>query len=118
MATRVSKTRNLTRQSRVTKEVVMLKGSSQVFIVGVFLTLFLSSGMYLYSVNRNATQGYHLRTLEKEIAKLSEKNAELQIAEADMRSFYRINAAKDDLQMEKAEQVKYLEPPKDTVALR
>ncbi len=118
MSARIPKKTTHSRQSRVTAEAVVLKGSSQVFIVGVFLTLFLSSGMYLYSVNRNATQGYHLRTLEKEIAKLSEKNAELQIAEADMRSFYRINEAKDDLQMEKAEQVKYLEPPKDTVALR
>ena len=95
-----------------------LKGSSQVFIAGVFLTLFLASGMYLYSVNRNAVQGYHLRALEKKIAELSDRNAQLQISEADMRSFYRINEVKDDLGMEKAEEVKYLEPPKDTVALR
>ncbi len=94
-----------------------LKGSSHSMAMGVLLTLFLSAGGYLYSVNRNATQGYHLRALEKEIAKLSEENTELKISEADMRSFYRINESKDELQMEKAEAVKYLET-KDTVAFR
>ncbi len=94
-----------------------LKGSSQALVMGVILTLFLSAGSYLYSVNRNATQGYHLRALEKEIAKLSEENTELKISEADMRSFYRINESKDELQMEKAETLKYLES-KDTVAFR
>lgn len=94
-----------------------LKGSSQAMALGVLLTLFLSAGGYLYSVNRNATQGYHLRALEKEIAKLSEENTELKISEADMRSFYRINESKDELQMEKAESLKYLEI-KDTVASR
>ena len=59
-----------------------------------------------------------INQLEKRIAELSDQNAQLQISEADMRSFYRINEVKDDLGMEKAEEIKYLEPPKDTVALR
>ena len=118
MAAHIPKKENGSSCSRTTTKVALLKGSSQAFIVAVFLTLFLTSGMYLFSVNRNAVQGYHLRALEKEITRLSEQNAELQIAEADMRSFYRINEVKEDLQMEKAEQLKYLEPKKDTVALR
>ena len=118
MPARNPKKENSTNRGRTNVSGTVLRGTSQAFIVGVFMILFLASGMYLYSVNRNATQGYHLRALEKEIARLSEQNAELQIAEADMRSFYRINEAKEDLQMEKAEQLKYLEPKKDTVALR
>lgn len=111
-----SKSRDISARKKVVPS-TGLKGSSQALIMGVLLTLFVSAGSYLYSVNRNATQGYHLRALEKEIAKLSEENTELKISEADMRSFYRINASKDELQMEKAESLKYLEA-KDTVALR
>ena len=119
MKARVLKKEKSIHQARTQqKSVSSLGGASRVFIVGVFLTLFLASGMYLYSVNRNAVQGYHLRALEKRIAELSDQNAQLQISEADMRSFYRINEVKDDLGMEKAEEIKYLEPPKDTVALR
>jgi uncharacterized protein HemX len=118
MKARIPKKENGSSRSRTSAKVTVLKGSSQAFIVAIFLTLFLTSGMYLFSVNRNAVQGYHLRALEKEITRLSAQNAELQIAEADMRSFYRINEVKDDLQMEKAPQLKYLEPKKDTVALR
>ena len=119
MKARVLQPKNSARQARPhAQSGVTLRGGSQVFIAGVLMILFGAAGMYLYSVNRNAVQGYHLRSLEKQIATLSERNAELQITEADMRSFYRINAVKDDLQMEKAESIKYLEPPKDTVALR
>lgn len=94
-----------------------VKGSSQIFILGVFVMLFIASGVYLYSVNRNAVQGYHLRALEKEIAILSEANAQLRISEADMRSFYRINERKDELQMQKTEALKYLEN-KETLAFK
>ena len=68
MAARIPKKENSSGRSRSNTKVVMLKGSSQALIVAVFLTLFLTSGMYLFSVNRNAVQGYHLRALEKEIA--------------------------------------------------
>lgn len=97
---------------------VVLQGSSRGFVLGMLFTLFLSAGIYLFSVNRNAVQGYHLRSLEKEIGTLEEKNAELRISEADLRSFYRINATKEELNMQKTETLKYLEAHEETVALR
>lgn len=95
-----------------------LQGSAQGLVLGALFTLFLSAGLYLFSVNRNAVQGYHLRNLEKEIGTLEEKNAELRISEADLRSFYRINETKEELNMQKTETLKYLDTHDDTVALR
>ena len=95
-----------------------LTGSVQTFLLAVLMVLFVTGGGYLFSVNRTAVQGYHLRSLEKEIDTLKEKNAELRIAEADLRSLYKIEASKDELQMEKVDtNVKFLEA-RDTVALK
>ncbi|MEK7494728.1 MAG: hypothetical protein AAB519_01290 [Patescibacteria group bacterium] len=95
-----------------------LSGSAQNVIVMVLMVMFVAGGGYLFSVNQTAVQGYHLRALEKEIDTLKEKNSELRIAEADLRSLYKIEASKDELQMEKVDtNVKFLEA-RDTVALK
>lgn len=94
-----------------------LAGSTHTFILLVLLVVFVAGGGYLYSVNRSAVQGYHMRTLEKEIDKLKQNNAELKITEADLRSLYRIEASGEALDMEKLENVIYLEE-RGPVALR
>ena len=71
--------------------------------------LFVSGGGYLYSVNQSAVQGYHMRTLEKEIALLKQQNAELRIVEADFRSLSRIEAAQEELRMRKLDNIKYID---------
>lgn len=86
-----------------------LSGSVHLFVLTVLTTLFVSGGCYLYSVNQSAVQGYHMRTLEKEIDTLKQKNAELRITEADLRSLERIESSESELQMQKLEDVKYLE---------
>lgn len=87
-----------------------LSGSVHLFVVAILTAVFVSGGCYLYSVNQNAVQGYHMRTLEKEINILKQKNAELRIAEADLRSLHRIEeVSSQELQMQKLENVKYIE---------
>lgn len=86
-----------------------LSGSVHIVMLGVLLVIFVIGGGYLYSVNRSAVQGYHLRTLEKEIDALKQENAELKISEADFRSLYRIEASGEELHMEKIDTVTYLE---------
>jgi Tfp pilus assembly protein PilN len=87
-----------------------LAGSVHLLLVAVMAALFVSGGCYLYSVNQNAVQGYHMRTLEKEIALLEQKNAELRIVEADLRSLHRIEAVtSQELEMQKLENIKYRE---------
>lgn len=94
-----------------------LSGSVHMLVLGILMAVFVASGGYLYSVNRSAVQGYHLRTLEKEIGKLKQENAELRIAEADLRSLYRIKASGEELRMEQPAVVKYLEE-RGPIALR
>lgn len=88
---------------------VELSGSVHMFLLAILTALFVSGGGYLYSVNQNAVQGYHMRSLEKEINILKQKSAELRITEADLRSLQRIEASEGELQMQKLENVKYLE---------
>lgn len=94
-----------------------LSGSVHLFVLGILTLMFAIGGGYLYSVNRSAVQGYHMRTIENEINKLKEENVELKITEADLRSLYRIEASGEELQMQKLENVKYLEK-RGPVALR
>ncbi len=86
-----------------------LSGSVHMLVLSILTVLFVSGGCYLYSVNQSAVQGYHMRTLEKEIGSLKEKNAELRITEADLRSLERIEASQGELEMQKLENVKYIE---------
>lgn len=88
---------------------IELAGSVHIFMLAILLIIFAAGGCYLYSVNRSAVQGYHLRTLEKEIDKLKQENAEFKITEADLRSLYRIEASEEALGMQKLDTIIYLE---------
>lgn len=94
-----------------------LSGSVHILILSILMVMFVVGGGYLYSVNRNAVQGYSLRTLEKEINTLKQENAELKITEVDLRSLYRIETAEEGLHMQKVESAVYLEE-RGPVALR
>lgn len=94
-----------------------LAGSVHMLVLGVLTMLFLSGGGYLYAVNQSAVQGYHMRTLEKEINALKQQSAELRITEADLRSLEHIESSSAELQMKKMENVKYVEE-RGPVALR
>lgn len=84
-------------------------GSVSMLVIGVLSLAFALGGYHLYSVNRSAVQGYHMRSAEKEIAALREENADLKIKEADLRSLNRIEAAGEELRMQKADEERYLE---------
>jgi hypothetical protein len=86
-----------------------LSGSAHILMLGTLMVTFVIGGGYLYSVNQSAGQGYHMRTLEKEIDILKQDNANLKVTEADLRSLYRIETAEEDLHMEKVENAIYLE---------
>jgi len=80
------------------------------FFVGVL-------GMHIYSVNSNAVQGYQVRQLEKEISLMQEENARLKIQEADVKSFQRIDEARESLSLDQVINPQYFEE-RDVVASR
>ncbi len=80
------------------------------FFVGVL-------GTHIYSVNSNAVQGYQVRHLEKQIANLQEENARLKIQEADVKSFQRIDEARESLSLDQVQTPQYFEE-RDIVASR
>lgn len=86
-----------------------LSGSAHISVLGVLMVVFVIGGGYLYSVNQSAVQGYHMRALEKEIGVLKQDNANLKVAEADLKSLYRIETAETDLQMQKVESAIYID---------
>lgn len=88
---------------------INLPGSVHMFILSVLMVVFVTGGGYIYSVNRNAVQGYQLRTLEKEMNILRDENAKLRIAEMDLRSLGRIETAEETLRMQKIDTAVYLE---------
>mgnify|MGYP003590082027 CR=1 FL=1 len=80
------------------------------FFVGVL-------GTHIYSVNSNAVQGYQVRHQEKKIASMQEENARLKIQEADVKSFQRIDEARDALSLDQVQAPQYFEE-RDMVASR
>jgi len=91
------------------KQSIELSGSIHIFMLGILLVVFVVGGGYLYAVNQSAVQGYHMRTLEKEIGTLKQENTKLKIVEADLRSLYRIEVSEEVLTMHKLDTAVYLE---------
>ncbi len=106
MSQKITSTGSLARVRAAAPPVDIVKIASRFLLV-----VFLTGGGYLFAVNQNAVRGYQIRTLEKEISSLKEKNTELKIAEADLRSLYRIESNGAGLEMEKLDLVKYLDEP-------
>lgn len=84
---------------------------------GILLFLIFLSGMYVFSINSNAVQGYRMRHLEERITEMQEENARLRISLADAKSFQRIEAVSESLTLQKAEEWQYFEEH-DRVASR
>ncbi len=87
--------------------------------MSLFILLFFVGvlGTHIYSVNSNAVQGYQVRHLEKEVARMQEENARLKIQEADVKSFQRIDEARESLSLEQTTSPQYFEE-QEVIAFR
>lgn len=93
-------------------------GAAHVAIVGLLSLSLVSAGLYVFTVNQSAVQGYAIRTLEKELKGLKKENAELRVREAEVTSLTSVEAGSTDLRMEKAEALKVITAHSNTVAVR
>jgi|GEM_PF-4518404 len=92
--------------------------SAHVAVVALLGLSLLAAGLYVYSVNRSAVQGYAIRNLEKGLKELKKENAELRRREAEAKSLSRVEAGSSDLRMEKADITVVLNARSNAVALR
>lgn len=83
-------------------------------IVAVVLLIIVYIGL----TNDIATQGYRLKTLQQEIKRLEEINAELSIQVAAAESLQRLESASNSLALTPLEHVEYLTTPVTAVAVR
>jgi hypothetical protein len=85
--------------------------------VALMVCIFVLGGMYLYTTNRIAVQGYTIGEREKQLALLKRDNNQLRIEEAELKSLYRIEEAGKRLNMFEPTQIHYVDES-NTLALR
>lgn len=93
-------------------------GAAHVAVIILLALSLVSAGLYVYSVNRGAVQGYAIRTLENELKELKKQNAELRVVEAEAKSLVRVETGSQELRMERAEIDKVITTRTNTVATR
>ncbi|MDD5566856.1 MAG: hypothetical protein PHH01_01550 [Patescibacteria group bacterium] len=82
------------------------------------LVLIIVLGLaYLVQVNRTATSGFAIDSLNKDIKDLQESSQKMELQVADLQSLQKIQAATERLQLVARTKLEYLEPTQGAVAL-
>lgn len=76
------------------------------FVIMLFVVL--AGIVYIYSINSSAVKGFEMRKAEKEVTGLKKENEKLIIKEAELKSLYNIEEASKKLNMEKPEEISYI----------
>lgn len=81
--------------------------------LNLFLVVLICAAglLYIFEVNNSATYGYKITNLEKQIEELSEKNEDLKMKEAELRSIYNIEEKTKNLNMTAPKDVSYISLP-------
>jgi cell division protein FtsL len=78
----------------------------------VLVVLICALGVfYIFEVNNVATKGYDIKSLEKQVQELKDKNENLKIREAELKSMYNIEEKTKDLNMTAPADISYLTLP-------
>jgi hypothetical protein len=97
-----------------THDTALYQQKLPVYIAGIVILL---GAFYLYTTNRVAVQGYAIRGVEQDIARLKQDNNQLRIEEAELKSLYRIEEAGKRMNMFEPAKVNYIEET-NSIALR
>jgi len=126
LTTRTADLRNVAEMLRLRKEKADL-GSRFTFVrknksafgririslaAGVFLVAIILVGagaLYLYQVNRIATQGYEIRGIEKQIKELNQESQNLKIREVELKSMRNIEKSLENSDLVNSSEISYVE---------
>lgn len=95
-----------------------LKISTQKFAIILTLGAIVSGFGYVFLTNHTASQGFAIKGLQKNIAKLQADNQRLELKAADLRSLASVQATSTQLGLVPADSFEYLAPTSGAVAVR
>jgi len=83
----------------------------------LFSIIVVLIGVYLIQVNRTATSGFEMNSLNKKIQNLKESSQKLELQMADLQSMKNIQEATERLQLVASSKLEYIQPTEGIVAL-
>lgn len=85
----------------------------------ILICLIVSASLtYLFYVNRQATSGFEIKSLEKKVAELQQQTEQLEIKKAEMQSLSEIEKSVADLNMVASQKIDYLPAVGSTFAVK
>lgn len=94
------------------------KISTQKFAVIISLAAVVTGFGYVFLTNQTAAQGFAIRGLQREIAKVEANNQRLELKAADLRSLSAVQTTSAQLGLVPADTFQYLAPTSGAVAVR
>lgn len=95
-----------------------LKLSTQKFAVVMSIGAIATGFGYVFLTNHTAQQGFAIKGLQREIAKIEANNQKMEIQAADLRSLSAVQASSTQLGLVPADSFQYLAPTSGAVAVR
>lgn len=101
------------------------KGFFQKFEINLYILNIILIGLivsasltYLFFVNRQATSGFEIKSLERKIADLEQQTKKLELKKAEMQSLSEIEKSMADLKMVASQKIDYLPAVSSTFAVK
>lgn len=85
--------------------------------IATIILICLISFLFLFQVFQSSTEGYKISDLEKKVEELKEKNKQLEIEAAKLRSLEHIESLKDQLNMVETRNIVYVKEAARTVVV-
>jgi len=85
------------------------KASLSVGAIFLIVAVILLGGIYLYQVNKVATQGFEMKEAENQIKELENTGKKLKIKEVELKSMYNIEKSMENLNLVNSDNVSYIE---------
>lgn len=95
-----------------------MKISTQKFAVVLTIGAVVTGFGYVFLTNQTAAQGFAIRGLQQQIAKIAADNQRLELKAADLRSLSAVQTTSTQLGLVPADGFQYLPPTSGAVAVR